>query len=135
MSANVKVGSMSNEKLEVAVFDNEHVLIDVKDVDESDHVTDPKRRQMKLPPNHDVRDMIGRYRASPAGLSPTFCRDQHVVGGRLDDDGDGEQRCEGGMGRCAPVEAEDELVKVGLEMRSAQAVVDTKPPRLEVGEN
>lgn len=71
----------------------------------------------------------------PDCLSPSFRRDQHVVGGRLDGDGDAEQGFEGGMGRSAPVEAEDELVKVGLEMRSAQTVVDTKPPGLEVGED
>lgn len=46
----------------------------MKTVDEADHVTDPKRRQMKLPPSHDVREsgMINRYRASPdyATLEP-----------------------------------------------------------------
>ena len=30
--------------------------------------------------------------------------------------GDAEQRAEGGMSGAAPVEAEDELVKVGLEL-------------------
>lgn len=65
MGAEVKGSPMSNEKHEVAVFDENRVLIDVKEVDKADHVTDPKRRQMKLPPNHDVRGMIGRYRVSP----------------------------------------------------------------------
>lgn len=61
---------MSNEKHEVAVFDQNGALLDVKEVAEADHVTDPERRQMKLWPGHDVRDMIGRYRVSPdyAGL-------------------------------------------------------------------
>ena len=35
----------------------------------------------------------------------------------------------------APVEAEDELVEVGLKVFSAQAVVDAQGPDLEVGED
>lgn len=50
---------------EVAVFDKNRVLVDVKEVKEGDYVTDSKRRQMKLPPGHDVRELIGRYRVSP----------------------------------------------------------------------
>ena len=58
---------MSDRKPEVAVFDKSRVLIDIKEVDPADHVTDPKRRQMKLSLYNDVRatGMIGKYRASP----------------------------------------------------------------------
>jgi hypothetical protein len=35
----------------------------------------------------------------------------------------------------AAVEAEDELVEIGLEMLAAQAVVDAQGPHLEVGED
>jgi hypothetical protein len=35
----------------------------------------------------------------------------------------------------APVEAEDELVEIGLEVFAAQAVVDPQGPDLEVGED
>jgi hypothetical protein len=46
--------------------------------------------------------------------------DQHLVGGRLEADGEAEETLEGG-GRCvAPVEAEDELVEVGLQVPPAQ---------------
>ncbi len=56
---------MSDGKYEVAIFDNQDILIDVKAVNQQEHVTDPKRRQMQLPTGHDVRGMIGKYRASP----------------------------------------------------------------------
>jgi len=46
--------------------------------------------------------------------------------------GDLEQG-EGGLARLAPVEAERELVEVGLEMRPSQAVVDAERPGLQVG--
>ena len=35
----------------------------------------------------------------------------------------------------APVEAEDELVEIGLKMFAAQAMVDAQGPDLEVGED
>src|SRR5918998_3704313 len=49
--------------------------------------------------------------------------------------GDAEERAEGGMSGAAPVEAEDELVEVGLEVFSTQAVIDAERPALEVGED
>lgn len=49
--------------------------------------------------------------------------------------GDAEERAEGGMSGAASVEAEDELVEVGLEVFSTQAVIDAERPALEVGED
>ena len=49
--------------------------------------------------------------------------------------GDAEQGAEGGMPGAAAVEAEDELVEIGLEMLAAQAVIDAQGPDLEVGED
>ena len=49
--------------------------------------------------------------------------------------GDAEKRSEGGMPIAAPVEAEDELVEIGLKVFAAQAVVDAQGPDLEVGED
>src|SRR3954466_3995995 len=49
--------------------------------------------------------------------------------------GDAEERAEGGMSGAAPVEAEDELVEVGLEVFAAQAVIDAERPALEIGED
>src|SRR4051794_35217165 len=49
--------------------------------------------------------------------------------------GDAEERAEGGVSGAAPVEAEDELVEVGLEVFAPQAVVDAERPTLEVGED
>src|SRR6266581_2826068 len=49
--------------------------------------------------------------------------------------GDAEQGAEGGGPGAATVEAEDELVEIGLEVFAAQAVVDAQGPDLEVGED
>ena len=49
--------------------------------------------------------------------------------------GDAEQGPESGMPGAAAVEAEDELVEVGLQMPAAQAVVDAQALDLEVGED
>ena len=49
--------------------------------------------------------------------------------------GDAEERAEGGMSGAASVEAEDELVEVGLEVFATQAVIDAERPDLEVGED
>src|SRR4051812_20185084 len=49
--------------------------------------------------------------------------------------GDAEERAEGGVSGATSVEAEDELVKVGLEVFSAQAMIDTERPALEIGED
>src|SRR3954451_11777481 len=49
--------------------------------------------------------------------------------------GDAEERAEGGVSGAAPVEAEDELVEVGLQVFAPQAVIDAERPALEVGED
>src|SRR3954453_6672727 len=54
---------------------------------------------------------------------------------RSDDGGEAEEAGEGGLGRAAAVEAEGELVEVGLEVLRPQAVVDAQRPPLGVGED
>ena len=49
--------------------------------------------------------------------------------------GDAEERAEGGVPGAASVEAEDELIEVGLEVFATQAVIDAERPALEVGED
>ena len=49
--------------------------------------------------------------------------------------GDAEQGAECGVPGAAAVEAEDELVEIGLQVPAAQAVVDAQGPHLEVGED
>ena len=49
--------------------------------------------------------------------------------------GDTEERAEGGVSGAASVEAEDELVEVGLEVFSTQAMIDAERPALEIGED
>ena len=49
--------------------------------------------------------------------------------------GDAKQGAEGGVPGAAAVEAEDELVEVGLEMLAAQAMIDAQTPYFEVGED
>jgi hypothetical protein len=49
--------------------------------------------------------------------------------------GDAEERAEGSVSGAASVEAEDELVEVGLEVLSTQAVIDAERPALEIGED
>src|SRR6476646_11152448 len=49
--------------------------------------------------------------------------------------GDAEERAEGGVSGAASVEAEDELVEVGLEVFATQAVIDAERPALEVGDD
>ena len=49
--------------------------------------------------------------------------------------GDAEQGAERGVPGTTAVEAEDELVEIGLQMLAAQAVVDTQRPDLEVRED
>src|SRR5438270_12920663 len=49
--------------------------------------------------------------------------------------GDAEERAEGGVSGAASVEAEDELVEVGLEVFSTQAMIDAERPALEIGED
>jgi hypothetical protein len=64
-----------------------------------------------------------------------FRCDQHLVGKWNVVGGDAEQRAEGGMASAASVEAEDELVEVGLQMPAPQAVIDAQGPDFEVGED
>ncbi len=71
----------------------------------------------------------------PKGLSLYFRGDQHLVGDGFCPGSASGQRPEGGVAGAAPVEAEDELVEVGLEVLGAQAVVDAKRPGLEVGKD
>jgi hypothetical protein len=40
--------------------------------------------------------------------------------------GDAEQRAEGGVSSTAAVEAEDELIEVGLKVLAAQAMIDAE---------
>ena len=49
--------------------------------------------------------------------------------------GDAKQGAEGGVTCSAAVEAEDELVEIGLEVLAAQAVIDAQGPDFEVGED
>src|SRR3954463_1502067 len=49
--------------------------------------------------------------------------------------GDAEKRAEGGVPGAASVEAEDELVEVGVEVFAPQAVIDAERPALEIGED
>src|SRR4051794_30103895 len=48
---------------------------------------------------------------------------------------DTEERAEGGVSGAASVEAEDELVEVGLEVFATQAMIDAERPALEIGED
>ena len=48
---------------------------------------------------------------------------------------DDEDPCKAGMAVAASIEAEDELVEIGLEILAAQAVIDAEGPGLEVGEH
>src|SRR3954470_13979843 len=52
-----------------------------------------------------------------------------------DDDGEAEEAVEGGLRRAAAIEAEGELVEVGLEVVLAQAVMDAQRPPLRRGED
>src|SRR3954447_8763064 len=68
-------------------------------------------------------------------LVPLAPADQHLVRGGLERDGEAQETLEGGGRRAASIEAEHELVEVGLEVLSAQAVVDAEPPPLRVREH
>src|SRR5215213_2638938 len=49
--------------------------------------------------------------------------------------GDAEERAKGGVSSAASVEAEDELVEIGLKVFATQAVIDAERPALEIGED
>src|SRR4051794_11131233 len=56
-------------------------------------------------------------------LIPLAPADQDVVGGGLEGEAEAEQALEGGGGRPAAIEAEDELVEVRLQVLRPQAVI------------
>src|SRR3954454_20602294 len=68
-------------------------------------------------------------RVSQEPLVPLAPADQHLVRGGRESDDEPQGTLEGGGGRVASIEAEHELVEVGLEVRRAQSVVDAEPPR------
>src|SRR5215212_8188641 len=49
--------------------------------------------------------------------------------------GDAEERAKGSVPGATSVEAEDELVEIGLEVFPPQAVIDAERPALEIGED
>lgn len=51
--------------MDVAIVDDDGVLVAVTPVAPADWVTDLARRQIALPVGHDARAMIGRYRWDP----------------------------------------------------------------------
>jgi DDE domain len=69
------------------------------------------------------------------GLCTSFRCDQHLVGDGFEGEADTEQGSEGGVAGSTAIEAEGELVEIGLEMGAAEAVVDAQSPGLEVGEH
>src|SRR3954452_5853193 len=68
-------------------------------------------------------------------LLPLAPADQDLVRGGLESDGEAEETLEGDGRRAASIEAEHELVEVGLEVLPAQPVVDTEAPPLGVREH
>jgi hypothetical protein len=69
---------------------------------------------------YSVRDRLGNL------------ADQHVVGSWGCADADAEQRIKRGMPCPAPIETEDELVEVVLEVGPPQSVVNAQAPALEI---
>src|SRR4051812_26607784 len=63
-------------------------------------------------------------------LIPLAPADQDVVGGGLEGEAEAEQALEGGGGRPAAIEAEDELVEIRLQVLRPQAVIDPERPPL-----
>ncbi len=78
--------------------------------------------RVSLSPGFPRAALCGRSVGFAEGLCTSFRCDQHVVGGGFEGEADGEERSEGGVAGAAAVEAEDELVEVGLEVGAAQAV-------------
>ena len=64
-----------------------------------------------------------------------FARIEFVEGRRADIASDAEQGAEGVEWVEAPVEAERELIEVGLKMMMADTVMDTGEPGFQVGED
>ena len=58
--------------------------------------------------------------------------DQDAVRSRNGAGADAQQGVEGSMARPAPIEAEDELIEVVLEVGFPQSVIDAQAPTLEV---
>src|SRR4051794_15668447 len=74
-------------------------------------------------------------RISTEWLIPLAPADQDVVGGGLEGETEAEQTLEGGGGRPAAIEAEDELVEIRLQVLRPQAVIDPERPPLRVREH
>ena len=107
----------------------------------------------ELPPGHnfaaDTAHSAARGRCSGFGSTvpirltqtPTTCRVRPVagikfgVGRRLGTARDAEQRAEGVERVEAPIEAERELVEVGLQVFGADAVMDAVEPGLQIAED
>ena len=69
------------------------------------------------------------------GLCLSFRVDQGIVSDVFEGDGDAEQGAKGGVSGAAAIEAESELVEIGLQVLFAQPVIDAERPGLEVGED
>lgn len=69
------------------------------------------------------------------GLCLSVRCDQHIVGRGFEVESDGKKPCEVGMSVIALDELEHELVEIGLQITSAQAMVDADRPDLEAGED
>ena len=110
-----------------------HIVIQVQ------RMSDGTRRLMSVSEitgmESEVITMQDVFKYQRNCLCTLFRRNQHVVGDRFGADGDGEHGAEGGVPRSASVEAEDELVEVGLQVFPAQPVIDPTGPALEVGEH
>ncbi len=80
---------------------------------------------------HQLRELHEEYQNC---LSLSVRVDQDVVGDGAGFGADAQEGAEGGFRGVASIEAEHELVEVGLEMLAAQAVIDAEAPAFEVGE-
>ncbi len=72
---------------------------------------------------------------SDKGLYLSVRCDEHFVGCWRDCDADTEDGVEDGVTSSAAVEAEDDLIEVGLQMLAAATVVDVQCPGFEIGED
>ena len=82
---------------------------------------------------HTRNEASGRNVAEGLCLSVRF--NQHFVGYGFVAEADCEEACKAGMAVATSIEAEDELVEIGLEILAAQSVIDAERPGLEVGEH
>src|SRR5271154_5408112 len=90
-----------------------------------------------------ISSSIGKVRSLPIRLTqtPARCRVRPRagikvgIGRRVNAARDAEQRAERVERVKTPVEAERELIEVGLQMLGAHAVVDAVEPGLQIGEH